>query len=140
MITEIYVPRPALAAFMEHAAELLRGGGVPVIYGTVRLIERDDESFLAWAREPWACIIFNLCVAHTPDGLAAAQHVFRGLIDLAISFGGSYYLTYHRWATRAQVEGCHPRFREFLRLKAAHDPAELFTSDWYRHHRALFAA
>ena len=140
MITEIYVPRPALAAFMEQAAELLRRGGVPVIYGTVRLIERDDESFLAWAREPWACIIFNLCVAHTPAGLAAAPHVFRGLIDLAIAFGGSYYLTYHRWATRAQVEACHPRFREFLELKKAHDPAELFTSDWYRHHRALFAA
>ena len=52
MITEIYVPRLALAAFMDHGAELLRRGGVPVIYGTVRLIERDDESFLAWAREP----------------------------------------------------------------------------------------
>ena len=140
MITEIYVPRPALGAFMEQAAELLRRGTVPVIYGTVRLIERDDESFLAWAREPWACIIFNLCVTHTPAGLAAAQQVFRSLIDLAIAFGGSYYLTYHRWAIRAQVEACHPRFREFLEIKAAHDPAELFTSDWYRHHRALFAA
>ncbi len=140
MITEIYVPRSALGAFMGSAAELLRRGGVPVIYGTIRLIERDDETFLAWAREPWACIIFNLCVAHTPGGLAAAQTTFRGLIDLAITHGGSYYLTYHRWATRAQVEACHPRFREFLRLKRTHDPTELFTSDWYRHHRALFAA
>ena len=139
MITEIYVPRPALGAFMGHAAELLRRGGVPVIYGTIRLIERDEESFLAWAREPWACIIFNLCVAHTPPGLAAAQTVFRGLIDLAIAQGGSYYLTYHRWASRAQVEACHPRFREFLRLKEAHDPTALFTSDWHRHYRALFA-
>jgi len=140
MITEIYVPRAALGVFMEQAAELLRGGGVPVIYGTVRLVERDEESFLAWAREPWACIIFNLCVSHTPSGLDAAQRIFRDLIDLAIVFGGSYYLTYHRWATRTQVEACHPRFREFLRLKVAHDSEERFTSDWYRHHRALFAA
>ena len=139
MITEIYVPRPALAAFMERAAELLRGGGVPVIYGTIRLIERDDESFLAWAREPWACIIFNLHTEHTSAGIAAAQTVFRRLIDLAIGFGGSYYLTYHRWATRAQVEACHPRFREFLLEKRARDPGELFTSGWYRHHRELFA-
>jgi hypothetical protein len=138
MITELYVPRPALGVFMSDAAELLRRSGVPVIYGTIRLIERDQESVLAWAREPWACIIFNLCVAHTPTGLSAAQTTFRGLIDLAIRQGGSYYLTYHRWATRAQVESCHPRFREFLRLKEAHDPAALFTSDWHRHHRALF--
>lgn len=139
MITEIYVPRAALAPFMGRAAGQLRSGGVPVIYGTIRLIERDAETFLAWAREPWACIIFNLHVEHTEAGLAAAQAAFRGLIDLAIGFGGSYYLTYHRWATRAQIEACHPRFREFLRLKREHDPAELFTSEWHRHHRALFA-
>ena len=70
----------------------------------------------------------------------AAETAFRGLIDLAIAHAGSYYLTYHRWATRAQVEACHPRFREFLALKRVYDPEELFTSDWYRHYRQLFEA
>lgn len=139
MITELYVPRPRLRAFMESAAETLRRAGMPVIYGTIRLIERDEESFLAWAREPWACVIFNLHVEHTPAGLTLAEVTFRALIDLAIAQGGSYFLTYHRWATRAQVEACHPRFREFLQLKRRHDPDERFTSDWYRHHCALFA-
>ncbi len=139
MITEIYVPRATLGAFMGSAGKQLRSGGCPVIYGTIRLIERDLESFLAWAREPWACIIFNLHVEHTEAGVAAAHTAFRGLIDLAILSGGSYYLTYHRWATRAQVEACHPRFKEFLGKKREHDPEERFTSDWYRHHRDLFA-
>jgi FAD/FMN-containing dehydrogenase len=138
MISELYVPRPALVRFMAAAAELLRAGAIPVIYGTIRLIERDRDTFLAWAREPWACVIFNLHLEHTPVGLAAGQAVFRGLIDLAASCQGSYYLTYHRWATRQQVEACHPRFRAFLECKAAHDPAEVFSSDWYRHQRALF--
>lgn len=139
MITELYVPRPALSIFMTAAAELLRDGRTPVIYGTIRLIERDTESFLAWAREPWACIIFNLHLEHSPHGLNIGARAFRSLIDLAIRFGGSYFLTYHRWATRDQVEACHPRFRAFLERKRALDPAELFTSDWYRHHAALFA-
>ncbi len=72
-----------------------------MIYGTIRLIERDDESFLAWAREPWACIIFNLHVEHTAGGDRKAAGDFRRLIDRAIERGGSYYLTYHRWADRA---------------------------------------
>ncbi len=139
MITEIYVPRQSLAEYMAQAALLLRSGNVPVIYGTIRLIEQDTESFLAWAREPWACIIFNLCVTHSPEGVNAAREVFCGLIDRAIALGGSYYLTYHRWASRAQVEACHPKMAEFLRYKRAYDPGELFTSDWYRHHRDLFA-
>ena len=140
MITELYVPRQALRTFMAQAAARLRAGSVPVIYGTIRLIERDAESFLAWAREPWACIVFNLHVDHTPAGLAEAQAAFRDLIDLSLNFGGSYYLTYHRWATRTQAEAAHPRLREFLQLKQAHDPSELFTSDWYRHHRALLSS
>ena len=139
MITEIYVPRPALLAFMTAAAERLRDGHTPVIYGTIRLIERDTESFLAWAREPWACIIFNLHLEHTPMGLELGARAFRDLIDLAIGFGGSYYLTYHRWASRQQVETCHPRFAAFLERKRALDPEERFTSDWYRHHATLFS-
>jgi FAD/FMN-containing dehydrogenase len=137
MISELYVPRPALREFMGRSAELLRSAGVPVIYGTVRLIERDEETLLAWAREPWACVIFNLHCEHTEHGLARAADAFRGLIDVALALRGSYYLTYHRWATRAQVEAAHPRIREFLAAKLAHDPDERFTSDWYRHHRRL---
>jgi FAD/FMN-containing dehydrogenase len=136
MITEIYVPRARLAQFMHQAAERLRTRGADVVYGTVRLIERDDESFLAWATEPWACIVFNLHIDSTTA--SRDQQAFRDLIDLAIGHGGSYYLTYHRWATRAQVEACHARFVELLRLKRQHDPDELFQSEWYRHCRELF--
>ena len=139
MITEIYVPRPDLARFLAEVAEDFRANGVDLVYGTIRLIERDDESFLAWATEPWACVIFNLHTDHDEAGIARSADAFRRLIDLAIGFGGNYYLTYHRWATRDQVETCYPRFVEFLRLKLHHDPEERFQSDWYRHYRAMFA-
>ncbi|HVS12221.1 MAG TPA: FAD-binding oxidoreductase [Planctomycetota bacterium] len=139
MISELYVHRPALAGFLQAAAESLRELRAGVIYGTVRLIERDRDSFLAWAREPWACVVLNLHVEHSPEGIERARRAFRSLIDLARERGGSYYLTYHRWATREQVEACHPRMAEFLRKKLAHDPEERFQSEWWRHHRALFA-
>src|SRR5205814_1179542 len=69
MITELYVPRPALGRFMRAVAADLRHRGEGVIYSTIRLIERDDESFLAWAGQAYACIIFNLHVSHTPAGI-----------------------------------------------------------------------
>lgn len=138
MITEIYVPRPRLSDFLAAAAEDFRRHGVEVIYGTVRLIERDEESFLAWAREPWACTVLNLCTSHTPEGKEHAAEAFRRLIDLAIERSGSYFLTYHKYARRDQIEACHPRFADFLRRKRAFDLEERFQSDWYRHHRGLF--
>ncbi len=139
VITEIYVPRESLANFFSAVRDDFRANNVNVIYGTVRLIEADTESFLAWARQPWACTIFNLHTEHTSSGIAQAAASFRRLIDLAISFGGSYYLTYHRFATREQIESCYPKFREFLSMKRQFDPAERFQSDWYRHYRTMFA-
>ncbi|MGH7148993.1 MAG: FAD-binding oxidoreductase, partial [Nitrospiraceae bacterium] len=49
MISELYVPRQELAALFADMREDFRKHNVDVIYGTIRLIERDDESFLAWA-------------------------------------------------------------------------------------------
>src|SRR5215467_12879246 len=139
IITEIYVPCPALPDFLAQAADLLRSNRTTVIYGTVRLIEKDDESFLAWAKQPYACIIFNLLTFHTPSAIEASARSFRGLIHLAIPRSGSYYLTYHKFAKPEQVLACYPQFKEFLNLKQKYDPTERFQSDWYRHYRKLFA-
>ena len=138
IITEIYVPRPDLPDFLAQAANLLRSNHTTVIYGTVRVIEKDDESFLAWAKEPYACIIFNLLTLHTPNGIEAPARSFRGLIDLAIARAGSYYLTYHKFAKPEQVLACYPQFKEFLALKRKYDAADRFQSDWYRYYRKLF--
>ena len=138
MISELYVPPRNFLAFMaclrrdfvEHQCDLT--------YGTIRFIEPDRETFLRWATERLVCIICNLHVQHTPAGEAKAAADFRRLIDRAIEFGGRYYLTYHRWATRGQVEACYPQFVEFLKLKRKYDPGERFQSNWYRHYRGMF--
>jgi FAD/FMN-containing dehydrogenase len=138
MITEIYVPRARLGDFLAEAAEDFRRHRVDCIYGTIRLIERDAESYLAWAREPWACTIFNLHVEHTPDALSRSADAFRRLIDMAVTRGGSYFLTYHKYARREQVLACYPQFPEFLRLKDQYDPERRFQSDWYRWYLEMF--
>ncbi len=138
LITEIYAPRDALARFLTDVRERFRAQRTALIYGTIRLIQQDDESFLAWAKQPYACVIFNLHVVHSPAGLERAAAEFRQLIDAGIRYGGSYYLTYHRFATRQQVEACYPQFPEFLRAKRRYDPDERFQSDWYRHYKRMF--
>ncbi|HKD79841.1 MAG TPA: FAD-binding protein [Candidatus Angelobacter sp.] len=139
MITEIDVPRTALVDFMTEAAQTLRHEHANVIYGVVRLIERDDESFLAWAKDRYACVVFNLHVTHDREGIENSARSFRSLIDLAIKHNGSYYLTYHRFATREQVEACYPQFQQFLQFKRQYDPAGVFQSNWYRHYQKMFA-
>ena len=137
-ITEIYVPRDKLEKFMSDVRGDFIDNDVNLIYGTIRMIARDEESYLAWAKQSYACVIFNLHTEHTNEGIAHSAEAFRRLIDLAIRFGGSYYLTYHKFATLEQVQSCYPEFRAFLQKKKMYDPDERFQSDWYRHHKSLF--
>ena len=139
VITEIYVPRHKLTDFMGEVQDDFRKNQVQVIYGTIRLIEKDEESFLAWAKQRYACVIFNLHTIHTDAGIRHSAEAFRRLIDMAIRRDGSYFLTYHKYATREQVERCYPQFSAFLRWKRTYDPDERFQSDWYRHYRDMFA-
>jgi FAD/FMN-containing dehydrogenase len=139
MISELYVPRTALGGFLSDVREDFRKFHTQLIYGTIRLIAKDDESFLAWAQEPWACIVMNLHINHTMEHISKSADDFRRLIDRAIAHGGSYYLTYHRWARPDQIEQCYPQMGQFLKLKKQYDPEEIFVSDWYRHYRNMYA-
>jgi FAD/FMN-containing dehydrogenase len=137
MLSEVYVPRPRLEAFLAGVRQMVRAHRVSVPYGTIRFIEKDEDSVLAWARERFACIVFNFHVPRGAEGEARTADAFRALIDEALAHGGTYYLTYHRYAREEQVRAGYPRFPEFLAAKKRLDPEERFQSDWYRRHRDL---
>jgi FAD/FMN-containing dehydrogenase len=139
VITELYVPRNRLLAFMDAVREDLRKHAVDLVYGVVRWIEPDRETFLPWAQGAMACVIFNLNVRHDTAGRRKAAEDFRRLIDRALEQQGSFYLTYHSHATREQVETAYPNFADFLAQKQQRDPREIWRSDWCRHYQRLFA-
>jgi hypothetical protein len=139
VLTEIYVPMHALPSCMTKVKEQTKSNRANIFYRTVRFIQNDNESFLAWAKEAYACVIFNLHVEHTAHNIAAAANALRGLIDLAIADGGSYYLTYHRFADKHQLLSCYPQFPKLLSEKLRLDPREIFSSDWYCHYKRMFS-
>ncbi len=139
MISEIYVPRAKLKTLFDQLREDFRKNDTNVVYGTVRLIEKDTESFMAWAKQNFAATVFNFHVEHTPEGIEKAKRQFQNIIDRALQNGGSYFLTYHRWARKDQVLKAYPQMPQFLKLKKKYDPEERFQSDWYRHYREMFS-
>lgn len=138
IITELYVPPECLVEFLQKSARLLADRKAQVIYGTIRLIQPDATTVMAWAKRRYACIIFNLHVDHEAASLDRAADTFRALIDVVIELQGSYYLTYHRFATPAQVERCYPRVREFFAAKQRFDPGGMFQSDWSKYYAPHF--
>ena len=59
----------SVGMFMQQAREVFRTFGTEVIYGTIRAIMRDTVSFLPWAKDDFACVIFNLRTLHTDSGI-----------------------------------------------------------------------
>ncbi|HZL89082.1 MAG TPA: FAD-binding oxidoreductase [Pirellulaceae bacterium] len=138
MITEVYLRHDDLLPFFAKIRQDMAERKADIMYGTIRFIERDDETFLPWAKERSVCVVCNLHVRHTDEGIAKAQADFRQILSRVVEFGGSFYLTYHRWATAEQVAACYRRIRDFFRLKRKYDPHERLQSDWYRQYAAAF--
>ena len=137
-ITEIYCERHLLERFMSEVRSYARRDKLNIIYGTVRLIEQDRESFLPWARKPYACVVFNLHIEHTTRGVIRGADALRRLVDIGLRHGGGYFPTYNRYPLQRQVLACYPQFPEFLKLKRKYDREELFQSEWYRHYKRMF--
>ena len=138
MLTEVLCERERLEAFMADVRAVARIERLEIVSAAIRLVEQDRESFLAWARKPFAGVSFNLHVEHGSSGTIRAGDQLRRLIDIGIRHGGGFYLAYHRHALRRQVDACFPQFQDFLKLKRKYDPQELFQSDWYRHYKRMY--
>ncbi|HEU4456472.1 MAG TPA: hypothetical protein VFR81_25620, partial [Longimicrobium sp.] len=138
VIGEMYTPPDRLLEFLDRSRGILRETRAEDIYGTIRAIRKDETTFLPWAKEDFGCVIFNLRTRHAPEGLAQTTEVFRRLNQAALDLGGSFFLTYHRAATREQIECAYPSFPEFLRAKRRYDPNLRFQSEWWKHHARMF--
>jgi hypothetical protein len=124
---------------MDDLSKANKNQNLDIIYGTIRLIKTDDETYLPWAKQDYACIVLNLRVDHSEAGIKKGKSDFRLLIDVALSHEGSYFLTYHRWARKDQLLEAYPQFPQFLKLKLKYDPQEMFQSDWYRFYKNMFS-
>src|SRR5262249_25557556 len=139
VIVEVYVPRNDLTSFLEEARRILLAGELPLVYGTIRFIEQDKDTFLAWAKKRYACVVFMPHTSAEAKTLHRTGEICRELIRAAVKKGGSFYLTYNRFATREDLMWAYPQFAEFLKMKRTYDPTDTLQSEWYRHYKGLYA-
>ena len=139
VLSEFYVPLLELPNFLKRAKDYFLANHQNVIFSSIRFIEKDDETFIPWARERYACIVLNFHTSHSSASIQSTMQAWSHLIDIAISLRGSFYLTYQHVANKQQLLSCYPNFEKFLQLKLKHDPYEIFQSDWYQFHKKMFS-
>jgi hypothetical protein len=103
----------------------------------VRRIQEEDETYLRWAPREYEEVGIRLGAPASIGGAVRSTQLARDLIDVAIAHGGSFPIATTPHASRAQVDACYPRMKEFLAEKRRIDPGDRLTNSWYLRYRAL---
>jgi hypothetical protein len=141
IIQEYYVPTDSFVPFMDRFRAILLEGKLNVISSTVRYVAPNDIPALAYApRRPAFAIIQMSNVGLSQAAQAHAAEVTRRLVDAAIEFGGTYYLTYQLYPTFEQLERAYPKVRYAFERKRFYDPTQLFSSQFYEKYAAAAAS
>ena len=132
IIQEYYIPVERFVPFMDRFREILVAGKMNVLSSTVRYVSPNATPTLAYApRRPSFAIIQMSNVALSADAQAHARAVTQQLVDAALQFGGTYYLTYQLYPTADQLYRAYPNARRAFERKRFYDPEELFSSQFY---------
>jgi tagatose-1,6-bisphosphate aldolase non-catalytic subunit AgaZ/GatZ len=104
-----------------------------VLSSTVRYVSPNATPVLAYAPERATFAIIQMSnVALSPEGQAHARAVTRQLVDAALEYGGTYYLTYQLYPSAEQLHRAYPNARHAFDRKRFYDPDEIFSSQFYQ--------
>ncbi|NBX91900.1 MAG: FAD-binding oxidoreductase [Proteobacteria bacterium] len=138
IIQEYYVPTRHFVPFMEEFRQILLGSGMNVISSTIRYVKANDEVDLAYCpKENCFAIIQMSNVGLSDSEQEKARLTTQKLVDSAIKYEGSYYLTYQLYPTVQQLSRAYPRASAVFRAKLKWDPKETFTSLFYEHYKEV---
>jgi hypothetical protein len=133
IIQEYYVPVENFVPFMDAFREILVAGKMNVLSSTVRYVTPNATPVLAYAPDkPVFAIIQMSNVGLSVDAQAHAASVTQQLVDAAIQYGGTYYLTYQLYPTPEQFQRAYPRAAFAFERKRFYDPNEIFSSQFYQ--------
>ena len=132
IIQEYYIPVEHFVPFMDRFREILIAGKMNVLSSTVRYVSPNATPTLAYApSRPAFAIIHMSNVGLSDEAQAHARAVTQQLVDAALEFGGTYYLTYQLYPTVDQLHRAYPGARRAFERKRFYDPDDLFSSQFY---------
>jgi FAD/FMN-containing dehydrogenase len=132
IIQEYYVPVESFVPFMDRFRQILLDADMNVLSSTVRYVAPNATPALAYApHKPTFAIIQMSNVPLSEEGQTRAEQVTRRLVDAALEYGGTYYLTYQLYPTAVQLHRAYPNARRAFERKRFYDPDEIFTSQFY---------
>jgi len=131
ILHEYFVAPDRFPDFLQVCRDVIPASYQEFLNVTLRFINTDSESLLAYAAVPRIAAVMSFSQEMTARAEADMARMTGALIDGIIGIGGSYYLPYRPHATLDQVKRAYPRAQEFVDAKRAIDPDLRFRNNFW---------
>ncbi len=131
ILVEIFIPQEKFSDFIPLARELMSNQSGSLLNVTIREISRDSDTALPYAPQDMFGLVMLFTIDRTKEAEEILQLKISRLIDLALSYKGTFYLPYRNYANPKQIKIAYPMLDNFISTKKKHDPNEIFASDFY---------
>jgi len=130
-IHEFFIPVPRFLQFMQAISALFRESQTNLLGVTIRYVKSDAESLLSYApKEEAFAVIIYINESLSAEGRTKAHDLIQRMNRLAVQHEGTFYLTYARDISFADLQSAYPAVDMFFREKHRVDPEHRFTS-WF---------
>ena len=126
ILHEYFVAPDKFAAFLAACREVIPRSQQELLNITLRLVEPDPVSRLAYAPVQRIASVMSFTQHMTPAGEEDMRRMTQALVARVLDLGGSFYLPYRLHATKDQVRRAYPALPEVVAAKRRHDPGLLF--------------
>ena len=126
ILHEYFVAPARFGDFVRACQAVIPASYQQLLNITVRYVDTDEDSVLAYAPEPRMAAVLLFSQEKTARGEADMARMTRALIERVLDIGGTYYLPYRLHAAAAQLTRGYPRAAEFAAAKRAADPDLVF--------------
>lgn len=131
ILHEYFIPIDLATAFIDSLQQVIPNYEVELMNITVRDVKKDNDTYLAYAREDMLGFVMLYNQPMTKSGEQNMLLLTRRLIDIAITLKGTYYLPYRLHASKEQFYRAYPNADNFFALKKQYDSLEVFQNTFY---------
>lgn len=131
VLHEYFVPTDKFSEFIQACQEVIPASYQQLLDVTVRYVDADKDSVLAYAPEPRIASMMLFSQEMTERAETDMAHMTHQMIERVLAIGGSYYLPYRPHASVDQLTRAYPRAGEFVAYKRELDKNMIFRNKFW---------
>ncbi|OCA74680.1 FAD-binding oxidoreductase [Chryseobacterium arthrosphaerae] len=135
LLQEYFIPERNFNRFIRDMKPVLRNSGLDLLNITIRAVNKDEDSYMNYARENVFGFVFLFNQKKTASQEEAMKLLTNNLVDITLKNEGTFYLPYRLHIGKEKMRKVYPQAESFFELKKKYDPLEIFDNKFYQHYK-----